>query len=144
MKAPAFGYQILLLAYLLYIVYSCPACILSPKLAGASWSPAWAVDYVLAVSGFHEGIDLKHFFFFFKRAKITSFNSLTFATNAAVSRNTKPQMFFKKLWTTVVNFSFGTWILFLPQKNGYGCTYLPFIMLASYCACQSPHALEEH
>lgn len=49
----------------------------------------------------------------FKRAEITSFFSPTVVQkNHVQSQNTKPQMFFKKFWTTAVNFSFETWILF--------------------------------
>ena len=94
-------------------VYSCPACALSPKLAHVSLFPVWVVDCAVAVPV----TDLLKSLWLsekiqFKRPEITSFFSLTFVQNRVQSQNTKPQMFFKKVWTTVVNFSFETWILF--------------------------------
>lgn len=94
-------------------VYSCPACILSPKLAHVSLFHVWVVDCAVAVAV----TDLLKSLLLseriqFKGPEITSFFSLTFVRNRVQSQNTTPQMFFKKVWTTVVNFSFETWILF--------------------------------
>lgn len=94
-------------------VYSCPDCILSPKLAHVSLFSVWVVDcgvavpvtYLLKSLLLSERIQ-------FKGPEITSFFSLTFVQNRVQSQNTKPQMFFKKVWTTVVNFLSQTWLLF--------------------------------
>lgn len=67
--------------------------------------------------------------------------------NHVQSQNTKPQMFFKKVWTTAVNFSFETRILFTcsakkrPDEASRGD--LSWRSLAIRLAL-SPHALEAH
>lgn len=129
-------------------VYSCPACIVSPKLAHVSLFPVWEVDCTVAVSV----TDLLKSLLLseriqFKGPEITSFFSLTFVQNLVKSENTKPQMFFKKVWTTVVNFSFETWIPFTcstEKRMGMAVRiYFSSCSLAIRRAL-SPHALEAH
>lgn len=121
----------------IFIVYLCIHAL--PVSYHLNWLislfPGWVVDCAVAV--LVREILNRLFLsdrFQFKRAEITSSFSLTVVQNRVQSQNTKPQMFFKKVWTTVINFSFETWIL-LPvrlSKNGYDCTYLAFIMQPSY------------
>lgn len=133
-------------------VYSCSACILSPKLAHVSLFSAWAVDCAVAAPrNRFPGKKKKSLRLSqriqFKGPEITSFSSLTFVQNLVQSQNTKTSDVLQKSLDNGCKFfiwNMDSFYLFNWKRMGMTVRiYLSSCRLAIRHAL-SPHALEAH
>lgn len=89
-------------------VYLCSACFLSPKLAHVSLFLVWVVDCAVAVLG----TDLLKSLFAIRKVWDNKLLFSDICSKSCTVTEYKTLDVLQKIWTTNVNFSFETWILF--------------------------------